>query len=174
MWLAHRILGNSVFTPSYHAPWREICFTHMYLHIDTYIWMQIHTCRCSYTHTHTHIYICTHTLVCDLLHRTHSDISCSFKLSSVRIFWCWCDPPTWFHSHSGWGLTETDEGDTQSLSSDPLPSSTHICFSTVQVNQWNLLTSGSRRKHITPTWPTRELDLLVTDYWFGLPWWLRG
>ena len=138
MWLAHRILGNSVLIPSYHAPWREICFTHMYLYIDPYTWMQIHTYR--YSYIHTHMYIRTHTPGCDLLHMTHSAISWSFKLSSIRIFWCWCDPPTWFHSHSGWGLAETDEGDRHSVSSDPLPSSVHICFSTVWVNQWNLLT----------------------------------
>ena len=113
MWLAHRILGNSVFIPSYHAPWREICFTHMYLYINPYIWMQIHTYR--YSYIHTHMYTHTHTPGCDLLHMTHSAISWSFKLSSIRIFWCRCDPPTWFHSHSGWGLAETDEGDRHSL-----------------------------------------------------------
>ena len=69
--------------------------------------------------------------------------------------------PLWMGTHRDWW-----RGHTLSISSDPPPSSTHICFSTVQVNWWNLLTSGSRRKHITPTWPTRELNLLVTDYWF--------
>ena len=109
MWLAHRILGNSVFTPSYHAPWREICFTHMYLHIDTYIWMQIHTGRYSYTHTHTHTHthICTHTPVRDLLHMTHSDISCSFKLSSLEF-----SDAGVIHQHN---LTAILDGDSQRL-----------------------------------------------------------